>query len=225
MASLALVLLSAQPALAQFQCQSGHYDVVVPGYVYVPASVDVDCGGLITTMDIQWPFDDPSPEAWHNRYEFNSADLSCSITVGEVWLCTLQWIENEGGATRFVITGCPAMYGGTGRPVPWNDPCIQKVRNRIYPDFWIFKNVVARNGSPSLAKMCRLLTGFGLDIPPTEPTDQVPRPPSIPNSFDPAKPQSRPELDSHLDRDQTKLQTFLSPCGRWPTPRLNPALL
>lgn len=159
---LAVALGAAPPASAQYQyqCQPGHYEVVVPGYVSLPAAVDVRCAGSITTVDIQWPFDDPSPEAWHNQYELNTADMTCSITVGGQWLCTLQWIPTDGGRTRYVIDGCPEIYGGTGAPVPWDDACIQKVRNRVYPDFWIFKNLILQNGSTGVRAMNRMLGGI-----------------------------------------------------------------
>jgi hypothetical protein len=48
-----------------------------------------------------------------------------------------------------------------GVPVPWSDPCIQKMRSRIGPDLWIFENVVRQNASASLMTMSRMLVGFG----------------------------------------------------------------
>ncbi len=198
---LAFGIGAAQPALTRYQstCQPGHYDVVVPGYVGVPASVDVGCAGTITTMDVQWPFDDPSPEAWHNRYELNSADLSVSITVGGDWLCTLQWIPNDGGTTRYLIAGCPEIYGGDGMAVPWNDPCIQKVRNRIYPDFWIFKNVVAQNGSTSLKTLSRMLAGIEQGVGGREASDPNEDPPGSASPWIGLEP-----LDSGIPVDGTK---------------------
>jgi hypothetical protein len=193
--ALVAALGTVHPAFAQYQCHAGHYDVVVPGYVGLPASVDVACGGSITTMDVQWPFNDPSPEAWHNHYELNAADLSVSITVGEVWLCTLEWIANDGGTTRYLIAGCPEMYGGTGQPVPWSDPCIQKVRNRIYPDFWIFKNVIAQNGSTGLKIMSRMLMGFSEGPAPGGGAESEPQPPMGPAGSEPRFPDMAPDLD------------------------------
>ena len=160
-ATIATGTVRSVTAQHPYSCQPGHYDVIVPGYVGVPAAVDVSCFGSMTTMDVQWPFDDPSPQAWHNRYELNAADATVSITVGGEWLCTLQWLPNEGGTTRYVIAGCPEVYGGDGTPVPWGNPCIQKVRNRIYPDFWIFRNVVAQNGSSAVRTLSRMLAGIG----------------------------------------------------------------
>lgn len=195
---LAVALGAAQPARAQaqYQCHSGHYDVVVPGYVSLPAAVDVRCSGSITTIDVQWPFTDPSPQAWHNHYEINAADMSVSITVGGQWLCTLQWIPTNGGRTRYVIDGCPEIYGGTGAPAPWDDPCIQKVRNRIYPDFWIFKHVIARNDSTGLRAIGRMLAGFEQggpggsvpDAPATEPGEPSGTAPTTPGFDLPAGP-------------------------------------
>src|SRR5262245_26846914 len=74
-------------------CQPAQYDVVVDGYVGVPASVDVSCGGTDVLVNIQWPFD--PPEDWHNVYSWSSADQSLGITVGRSAPITLVFVTNE----------------------------------------------------------------------------------------------------------------------------------
>jgi hypothetical protein len=144
--AFALGLMGATPARAQFPCEPTHMQVIVPGYVSVPADVRVICTGNGARVEIQWPFDDPSPEAWLNVYEYDAEQASVSMTLGGEWLCTIRFIPNDGGQTRYLFAGCPEEYGGNGTPVPWNDPCVQKVRARIYPDFWIMKKVLLQGG-------------------------------------------------------------------------------
>lgn len=166
-AALLLAIASvAHPARAQFPCEPMNTQVVVPGYVSLAATVTVTCSGNGAHVKVQWPFDDPSPAAWLNEYVYNASAATVDITVGGQWLATIGFVPNNepNANTRYLITGCPEIYGGTGAAVPWNDACVQKLRNRIYPDFWIMKRVILQipnPGAQAIAQAMRPLFGEG----------------------------------------------------------------
>ena len=144
--AMATIVLAPLHARAQFPCQNGRYSMYSPGSLGVPADVRVQCTGTGFVMDVQWPF---VPEAeWHNVYALNSASRTLAITVGGRPVANLEFSDNPEAPPRFLIAGCPPEYGGTGAPVPWNDPCVRKVYHLVQRDWFFIKEIFVRNNAP-----------------------------------------------------------------------------